>query len=89
MKFKSVGEYRMIKSGKRNDPSNCVLIKQGELKTLSSGMKYYLYEYEDGSIHCETLSATFDIAKSKEEYERLSDAELESRIYSGEMSVAR
>ena len=64
MKFKCGGEYRMIKSRKGNEHSNCVLIKQGELKTLSLGMKYYLYEYEDGSIHCETLFATFDIAKS-------------------------
>ena len=79
----------MIKSRKGNEHSNRVLIKQGELKTLSVGMKYYLYEYEDGSIHCETLSATFDIAKSKEEYERLTNAELESKIYSGEMSIAR
>ncbi|MBQ3513976.1 MAG: hypothetical protein IJA32_09310 [Lachnospiraceae bacterium] len=79
----------MIKSRKENEHCNCVLIKQGELKTLSPKMKYYLYEYEDGSIHCETLSATFDISKSKEEYEKLSDKELESMIYSAEMSIAR
>lgn len=79
----------MIKSRKANENNNYVLIKQGELKTISPEMRYYLYENEDGSIHCETLSATFDIAKSKEEYEKLSDEELECRIYSGEMSIAR
>lgn len=82
-------EYIVITSRKIDDYNNCILIKQGELKTLSPGMKYYLYEREDGSIQCETLCATFDIAKSKEEYERLSDDELESMIYWGEMSKAR
>ena len=79
----------MIKPRKENEHCNCVLIKQGELKILSPKMKYYLYEYEDGSIYCETLSATFYIAQSKEEYEKISDRELESMIYSGEMSIAR
>ena len=79
----------MIKSRKVNEYNNCVLIKQGELKTLSPKMKYYLYENNDGSIFCETLSATVNIAKSREEYEKLSDEEIESMIYSGEMSIAR
>ena len=69
--------------------NDSILIRQGELKTLSHGMKYYIYQHIDGSVYAETLSSTFDIAKSKEEYEKLSEEELESKIYSGEMSIAR
>jgi len=79
----------MVKPRKMNDHDDCTLIKQGKLKSLYPGMKYYLYEHQDGSVHGETLCATFDIANTKEEYERLSEAELESKIYSGEMSIAR
>ncbi|MBE6888718.1 MAG: hypothetical protein E7485_01710 [Ruminococcaceae bacterium] len=79
----------MIRSRKGKKHCNRMLIKQGGLKILSPEMKYYLYEHEDGRIYCETLSATFNICESKEEYEKLSEEELESRIYSGEMSIAR
>ena len=79
----------MVKIRKVSDHDACALIKQGELKSLYPGMKYCLYEHQDGSIHGETLCVTFDIAKTKEEYEKLSEEELESKIYSGEMSIAR
>lgn len=79
----------MINPRKTNDHEGCILIKQGELKTLCPGMKYYLYEHPDGSVYGETLCATFSVAKTKEEYERLSEDELESKIYNGEMSIAR
>lgn len=52
-------------------------------------MKYNLYEHEDGSIHGETLCAAFDVAKSKEEYEKISEMELENIIYSSEMTIAK
>ena len=52
-------------------------------------MKYFLYENEDGSIYGETLCATFDIAKTREEYEKFSEEKLEDIIYCGEMSIAR
>lgn len=81
----------MIRPRKMNDHEGCTLIKQGELKSLDPvpGIKYYLYEHPDGSVHGETMCATFDIAKTKEEYERLSEKEIESKIYNGEMSIAR
>ena len=79
----------MIRPRKENDHDNSTLIKKGELKTLSSGMKYFIYENEDGSISGETLCATFDIAKTREEYEKLSEEKLEEIIYCGEMTIAR
>ena len=79
----------MIRPRKMNDHEGCTLIKQGELKSRYPGIKYYLYEHPDGSVHGETMCATFDIAKTKEEYERLSEKEIESKIYNGEMSIAR
>jgi len=79
----------MVRPSKNEKHNNAILIKQGELKTLSPGMKYNLYEYEDGSIHGETLCAIFDVASSKEEYERISEEELESIIYCSEMTIAR
>lgn len=79
----------MIRPRKNNDHSKSILIKQGELNILSPGLKYFIYENEDGSIHGETLCATFDIAKTREEYEKLSYEKLESIIYCREMSIAR
>ena len=79
----------MFRTRKDNDHNKSILIKQGELKIISPGLKYYIYENEDGSIHGETLCATFDIAKTREEYEKLSYEKIENIIYCGEMSVAR
>ncbi|MGN0394023.1 MAG: hypothetical protein ACI4EF_01550 [Coprococcus sp.] len=79
----------MIRPRKDNDHDNSILIKKGELNTLSPGLKYFLYEDEDGSIYGETLCATFDIAKTREEYEKLSQERLENIIYCGEMTIAR
>lgn len=79
----------MVRPRMNGDHDNCKLIKQGELKSLSPGMKYNLYEREDGSIYGETLCAAFDIVKSKEEYEKMSEKELENLIYSSEMTIAR
>ena len=79
----------MIRPRKENNHSKSILIKQGELKILSPGLKYFIYENEDGSIYGETLCATFDIAKTREEYEKLSYEKLENIIYCGEMSIAR
>lgn len=79
----------MIRPRKYNDHDYSILIKKDELKTLCPGMKYSIYEDEDGSIHGETLCATFDIAKTREDYEKLSEEKLEDIIYCGEMSIAR
>lgn len=79
----------MIKPRKANDNDNCTLLKRGELKTLSPGMKYSVYENPDGSVHGETMCATFDIAKTREEYEKLSEERIEAIIYGGEMTIAR
>lgn len=79
----------MIKPREIKDSENCTLIKRGELKTLSPGIKYLLYEDPDGSIHGETICATFSVAKSREEYEKMSEEKLESIIYGGEMTIAR
>lgn len=79
----------MIRPRKDHDHDNSILIKKGELKTLCPGMKFSIYENKDGSIHGETLVATFDIAKTREEYEKLSEKKLEDIIYCGEMTIAR
>lgn len=79
----------MIKPRKVNDHNDCKLIRQGEFKSLYPGMKYWLYEHKDGSVHGETLCATFDIAKTREDYDKLSEEKLEDIIYCGEMSIAR
>ncbi|MBR4083552.1 MAG: hypothetical protein IKK33_04620 [Lachnospiraceae bacterium] len=79
----------MIRPRKSNDHDYSILLKKGELKTLSPGMKYAIYEDEDGNIHGETLCSTFDIAKTREDYEKLSEEKLEDIIYCGEMSIAR
>lgn len=79
----------MIKPRKEDDHNGDILIGHGKLKLLYPGMEYYLYERQDGSIYCTTLCAVFDIAKTKEEYEDISEAKLESKIYYGEMSIAR
>ncbi|MBQ8167261.1 MAG: hypothetical protein IJZ96_09535 [Lachnospiraceae bacterium] len=79
----------MVRPRKYNDHDYSTLIKNDELKTLYPGMKYSIYEDEDGSIHGETLCATFDIAKTREDYEKLSEEKLEDIIYCGEMSIAR
>ena len=39
----------MFRTRKDNDHNKSILIKQGELKIISSGLKYYIYENEDGS----------------------------------------
>ena len=41
----------MIRPRKENNHSKSILIKQGELKILSPGLKYFIYENEDGSIY--------------------------------------
>ena len=79
----------MIRPKKDNVHNNSILIKKGELKTLSPRLKYFLYENEDGSIHGETLCARFDVAKTREDYEKLSEEKLENIVYCGEMSIAR
>lgn len=61
----------------------------GSCNILSPGLKYSICENEDGSIHGETLCAAFDIAKTREEYKKLSYEKLENIIYSGEMSIIR
>lgn len=79
----------MVKPRKENDHDGCTLIIHGKLKSLYPGMEYYVYENQDGSIHGETLCATFDIAKTRAEYEGLKEDELEYKIYAGEMTIAR
>lgn len=55
----------MVRPSRPSDYDNCMLIKQGELKSLYPGMKYLLYEHQDGGVHGETLCATFDIANNR------------------------
>lgn len=67
------------------------MIKKAELSSSSScsGMRYYIYQREDGSIYGETLSAVFDIADSMEEFEKIPLQKLESLVYSAEMTISR
>ena len=74
---------------KLGDHENCILIKKGESSPKFGSLTYYLYQCADGRIHAETICATTIIANCIEEYNALSEDEIDSMIYSGEMSIAR
>lgn len=79
----------MIKPRDYAVSEKCVLIREGKLNTLGAGMKFYIYQTPDGKVIGETLSSTFSIADTVEEYEKISKDELEKIIYSAEMTLAR
>lgn len=71
------------------DTDECRVVKQGELKLLSPGMKYTIYETPEGEIYGETATCQFRIAQSLQQFQAITDYRLESIIYSADQSVAR
>ena len=74
---------------KPDDHENCVLIKTGKISPKLGHLIYNLYQRADGRIHAETICATTIVANSLEEYNALSEEEIDRMIYSGEMTIAR
>lgn len=63
------------------------LIKTG---TISSGIRYYIYEDKDGTVFAETLcNKYYRVANNLDEFNRIPIFKLENMIYSAEMSAAR
>lgn len=72
-----------------NDDRRWILLRDSHLKKLSD-FAYQIYRDPDGRVIAETMCAgEYPLADSVEEFERMSEDELESVIYGCEMGRAR
>lgn len=78
-----------IRPRKDRDHKNCNLIKEGLYTGISFEMPYFIYQDKHGKIHGETKCSTFDIADSLDEYQKMTNEEIESLAYNSEMTIAR
>lgn len=93
--FQLKHEYRYDNTKSQLDPRNlidteqCRVVKQGELGVLCPGMQYTIYETPEGEVYGETATCQFRIARTMQDFQRITSYKLETIIYNADQSVAR